>query len=133
MNITQEPSIECDRIAKKVVQAVFDVHMALGPGLLESIYEECLSRDLVDAGLKVTRQTPIPVIYKGKRMDLGFRLDLLIEDQIIIEIKSTDSLAPIHYAQILSYLKLSNLKLGFLVNFNVTKIKNGLHRVIRST
>jgi GxxExxY protein len=133
MNRHPEPSTECDQIAKKIVQAIFDVHMALGPGLLESIYEECLSRDLVEAGLRVSRQTPMPVIYKEKLMDLGSRLDLLVEDQIIIEIKSSDSLAPIHYAQILSYLKLSNLKLGFLVNFNTLKIKNGLHRIIRSS
>lgn len=132
MSTYEEPSEKIDKIAKGIVHAMFQVHQSLGPGLLESIYEECLASDLLSAGFKVSRQTPMPVTYKGKLMDLGFRLDLLIEDKIIVEIKSTDSLAPIHHAQILSYLKLSNLKLGFLVNFNVAKFKNGIHRIIRS-
>lgn len=132
MNRHTEPSFINDQIAKNIVNAAFQVHQTLGPGLLESIYEECLAGELISLGLKVSRQTPMPVIYKGRIMDVGFRIDLLIEDQIIIEIKSTESLVPIHYAQVLSYLKLSKLKLGFLINFNVSRIKNGIHRVIQS-
>lgn len=118
-----------DEIGKIVVNSAFQVHKALGPGLLESTYESCLRHELNLNNLKVEFQKGLPVIYKGLKMDIGYRLDLLVEDKVIVEIKSVERLNEIHMAQLLSYLKLSNLKLGFLINFNVKLIKDGIKRV----
>jgi len=118
-----------DEIGKIVVNSAFQVHKALGPGLLESAYESCLRHDLILNNLKVEFQKGLPVIYKGLKMDVAYRLDLLIEDKVIIEIKAVERLNEIHMAQVLSYLKLSGLKLAFLMNFNVKSIKDGIKRL----
>ena len=118
-----------DEIGKIVVNSAFQVHKALGPGLLESAYESCLRHDLILNNLKVEFQKGLPVIYKGLKMDVAYRLDLLIEDKVIIEIKAVERLNEIHMAQVLSYLKLSGLKLAFLMNFNVKLIKDGIKRL----
>ncbi len=108
-----------DEIGRIVVDSALEVHKALGPGLLESTYESCLRHELTIRGLNVIAQKELPLMYKGLKMDKAYRLDLLVENSVIIEIKSVDQLNNIHLAQVLSYLKLSNLKLGYLINFNV--------------
>jgi len=119
-------------IAKEIVDAAFAVHNELGPGLLESTYEFCLEHELQIRGFHVERQLPQPVVYKGLEIDTGFRLDLLVENTIIIELKSVDQLMPIHQAQLLTYLKLSKKTLGFLINFNVPLIKQGIKSFIHN-
>jgi GxxExxY protein len=121
-----------NEIAIIIVDCCYKVHVALGPGLLESVYEEILTYELVKAGLGVKRQHPIPVIYESVRMDLGFRADLIVEDKVVIEIKSIELIAPVHGKQVLTYLKLTNLKLGILVNFNVALIKEGIQRIVNN-
>lgn len=116
---------------KKVLDCSFKVHTELGPGLLESAYEECLYFELLQLGIKVEKQKPLPLVYKEVFLDAGYRVDLLVENSVIVEIKSVDLLAEIHLAQILTYLKLSKCKLGLLVNFNVSHLKDGIKRVIR--
>jgi len=106
------------------------VHTALGPGLLESAYESCLYYELVQAGLQVDKQKAQPLIYRDVKQDVGYRIDLIVENSIIVEIKAVDELNPIHVAQVLTYLKLSNCKLGLLINFNVQRLKDGIKRVI---
>lgn len=119
-----------EEIFKKVLNCAFKVHTALGPGLLESAYEECLYYEIKKFGLNVEKQKTLPLVYEEVKLDAGYRLDLLVENKIIVEIKSVDSLADIHMAQILTYLKLSGCKLGLLVNFNVKHLKDGIKRVI---
>ena len=119
-----------NEIAKIVFNAALKVHKALGPGLLESAYEECLFYELRETGLKVEKQKPLPLIYEDVKMKIGYRVDIMVENKFIIEIKSVDALNDIHLAQTLTYLKLSNCKLGMLINFNVTLLKNGIKRVI---
>ena len=123
-------SAEVNRVGKAAMDAAFTVHSALGPGLLESVYEACLFEELRAAGLAVERQVAIPLRYREARLDVGFRLDLLVERTVIMEIKAIDALASIHTAQLLTYLKFSNLRLGYLVNFNVSRLKDGLRRVV---
>ncbi|WP_142786123.1 GxxExxY protein [Changchengzhania lutea] len=110
--------------------AIFKVYSELGPGLLESVYETVLLFELQQQGLDVKRQVPLPVFYEGNKMELGFRLDLLVNDKVLIEIKSVENLAEVHHKQVLTYLKLSNLKLGVLVNFNVGNISKGIFRKV---
>ena len=117
-------------IFKKVLDSSFKVHTELGPGLLESAYQECLYYELIQLGLKVEKQIPLPLVYKEVKLDAGYRVDLLVEKNIIVEIKSVDALADIHLAQILTYMKLSGCKLGLLINFNVNHLKDGIKRVI---
>jgi GxxExxY protein len=125
--ITQEQ----EYIAKKVLDCSFTVHSALGPGLLESAYQKCLLYELQQAGLFVEEEKPVPLIYKGVHLDCGYRIDILVErDKLIIENKAVSELTDIHLAQILSYMKLSNISLGFLLNFNVRSLKNGIKRVV---
>ena len=119
-----------DDITDRVIGAAIQVHRALGPGLLESAYEACLPFELTDRGLKVEQQVPLPVVYRGVNLECGYRLDLLVEDVVIVEVKAVDDLAPIHEAQMLSYLKLSGLKVGLLINFNVMVLKRGLRRIV---
>jgi GxxExxY protein len=119
-------------IAKEIVDAAFAVHNELGPGLLESTYEFCLEHELQIRGFHVERQLPQLVVYKGLEIDTGYRLDLLVENTIIIELKSVDQLMPIHQAQLLTYLKLSKKTLGFLINFNVPLIKQGIKSFIHN-
>lgn len=115
-----------------VFQLGLKVHRTLGPGLLENVYEECLAFELLREGLLVEKQKPLPVLYEGIRLETGFRIDLFIENKFIVEIKSVTSLTEVHLAQILTYLKLSDCKLGMLINFNTTMFKDGVRRVICS-
>ncbi len=119
-----------NEIAKIVFESGLQIHKILGPGLLESAYEECLYFDLVNAGLKVEKQKSLPLIYKEIKLDAGYRVDFLIENKVIIEIKSIDALHPIHTAQVLTYLKLSSCKLALLINFNVSLFKDGVKRLV---
>ena len=116
-------------LTRKIIGAAIDVHRALGPGLLESAYEACLAYELRLRELKVEQQKPLPIFYKDVMLDCGYRLDLVVEDQVIVEIKSVGELAPIHEAQLLSYLKLSDYKIGLLINFNVKILKEGIRRL----
>jgi len=119
-------------ITENIIGAAIDVHRALGPGLLESAYETCLAFELRQRAMKVEQQRPLPVIYRDVRLDCGYRLDLLVEDAVIVEVKAVDHLAPIHEAQLLSYLRLSGCRVGLLVNFNVRVLKDGLRRVVNA-
>ena len=119
-----------EKIFKTVLDCSFNIHSTLGPGLLESAYEECLFYEILQSGIKVEKQIPLPLIYKEVKLDTGYRVDLLVENKILVEIKSVESLADIHLAQILTYMKLSGCKLGLLVNFNVAPLKAGIKRVI---
>ena len=122
--------METEEIFKKILDCAFQVHSSLGPGLLESAYESCLYYELTQIGLKVEKQKALPLVYKEVKLDAGYRIDLIVEDKIIIEIKSVDFLSDVHLAQILTYLKLSHCKLGLLANFNVRHLKDGIKRVI---
>ena len=113
-----------------VRKASFDVHTVLGPGLLESVYETALAYEIRQAGLRVRSQVPLPMLYKAERMEVGFRLDLLVEEKVIVEIKSVDALLDVHHKQLLTYLRLSDLKLGLLINFNVAHVKEGIIRIV---
>jgi GxxExxY protein len=124
------PSEQTEYLAKCIVNAVFKVHKELGPGLLEKVYESCLEHELKKLGLEVKRQVDIPIVYDELEFKEGLRLDLLVEDKIIVELKAVDQLNPVWEAQILSQLKITDKELGFLINFNVPLIKNGLKRYI---
>lgn len=119
-----------NNISNKIIGAALEVHKILGPGLYESVYEECLCFELEKLGLKFQRQKIIPVLYKGNKLEKGFRVDILVEDSIIVEIKAVNAILPIHEAQVISYLKMSNLWLGIIVNFNVTRLKEGIKRIV---
>lgn len=123
-----ELSFEEERIGKLIVDASLKIHKSIGPGLLEKIYEVCLAHELRKAGLDVKRQVPIPIQYEGIQFDEGVRLDLLVEEKVVIEIKSVELVNPVWEAQIISHLKLTGLSLGFLINFNVPLIKKGIRR-----
>jgi GxxExxY protein len=120
---------ETNEIARQIVDAAFAVHTALGPGLLESVYEVCLAHELRKRGLTVRQQVVLPVHYDGVRLDAGLRLDLLVNDTVIVEIKAVENLLPVHKAQALTYLKLTGCRLALLINFNVPVIKEGIHRL----
>ena len=122
-----------NEIANIVFELALRVHKRLGPGLLESAYEECMFYELKKTSLKVEKQKALPLIYDEVRLDVGYRLDLMIEDKFIVEIKSVESLNDVHLAQILTYLRLSDCKLGLLINFNVNLLKSGVRRVINGT
>jgi GxxExxY protein len=113
-----------------ILNCAYKVHSALGPGLLESAYEECLYYELDKTGYFVIKQKPMPLIYEEKKLDLGYRIDLFVEGKVIIEIKSVDALNPVHLAQLMTYLKLSKCRVGFLINFNVTSLRDRIKRVI---
>ncbi|MCU0472822.1 MAG: GxxExxY protein [Bacteroidales bacterium] len=119
-----------EEIFKKILDCSFLVHTALGPGLLESAYTECLNYELLQSGLRVEKQKPLPLIYKEVNLEAGYRIDLLVEGSIVIEIKFVEALADIHMAQILTYMKLTKCRLGLLANFNVLHFKSGFKRVI---
>ncbi|MFZ4620679.1 MAG: GxxExxY protein [Bacteroidota bacterium] len=119
-------------LSKTILDSCITVHKEMGPGLLESIYELCLIRELEQRGIKVTSQISIPLLYKGTELSKDFRIDILVENEIILEIKSVEILLPVHEAQIISYLKLSDKKLGFLINFNVSLLKNGFKRFVHN-
>lgn len=122
-----------EQISKIVLDCALKVHKALGPGLLESAYEECLFYELKKTNLKVEKQKPLPLIYEEVNLEIGYRIDIIIEDKFIIEVKSVEDLNDVHLAQLLTYLKLSECKLGLLINFNVKLLKDGVRRVINGT
>ena len=122
--------MEKEQIFKQLLDCSFRIHSDLGPGLLESAYAECLFYELKNLGLLVRKQVPMPLIYKEIKLDAGYRVDLLLEESIIVEVKSVDALCDIHLAQILTYLKLSKCTLGLLVNFNVSHLKDGIKRIV---
>jgi GxxExxY protein len=117
---------QVNQITDTIIGAAIQVHRVLGPGLLESAYDACLAFELIDRGLKIEQQKPLPLVYRQVKLDCGYRLDLLVESRVVIEIKAIEQLAPIHQAQLLSYLKMSNYKMGLLINFNVRVLKNGI-------
>ena len=119
-----------NEIAKEIVDAAFKIHSTLGPGLLESVYEAALAFELEKRGLRVIRQQPIPVVYETVLMEIGFRADLIVEDKVIVEIKSIEAVAPVHHKRLLTYLRLADKRLGLLINFNVALIKDGITRVV---
>ena len=119
-----------NEISRKVLDAAIKVHHSLGPGLLENAYEECLFYELKKTSLLVEKQKPLPLVYEEVKLEMGYRVDIFIERKFIVEIKAVDALNDIHLAQLLTYLRLSNCKLGLLINFNVLLLKNGVKRVI---
>jgi GxxExxY protein len=119
-----------DSITRRIIGAAIEVHRRIGPGLLESAYEACLAYDLREMGFKVEQQKPLPLVYKNVKLDCGYRLDLVVNDVIVVEIKAIEQLAPIHDAQLLSYLRLSQKRVGLLINFHVRVLKNGLKRIV---
>ena len=124
--------MELEKIAKQIVHFAIKVHKALGPGLLESVYQKCLAYELEQAGSIVKCEVPVPVQYGDVKIDAGFRADMIVEDSIIIENKTVEQIAPIHEAQLLTYLKITNLSIGFILNWNVTLMKNGIRRMVNN-
>ena len=124
--------MEQDPFTGKVIGCAIEVHRVLGPGLLESAYENALTFDLRELGLVVRQQVPMPFIYRDVKQDIGYRIDLIVENKVIIEIKSVECPAPVHFAQTLTYLKLSNLKLALLINFNSRILKDNVHRIVNN-
>jgi GxxExxY protein len=122
--------VDINELSSKIIGAAIEVHKALGPGLLESAYEECMCHELTLRGLSFERQKPLPIVFKGKELDCSYRLDIVVENAIILELKSCEKLEPIHQAQLLTYLKLSTLHLGLLLNFNTAFMKDGIVRVV---
>lgn len=120
--------MELNEITQKIIGCAIEVHRSLGPGLLESAYEECLAYELAKKGLNIKRQVPTPVVYKEIKLECGYRIDLLVENSVIIELKVVDVINPVHQAQILTYMKFANKSLGLLINFNVAVLKNGIRR-----
>lgn len=116
-----------NQLSFKIIGTALELHRNIGPGLLESAYENALEYDLRSAGLMVEKQAPVPFHYKGVRLDVGYRIDLVMENKVIVEIKAVESLASVHFAQVLTYLKLSQMKLGLLINFNCKLLKDGIH------
>ncbi len=121
-----------NEISKIIVDVCYKIHTTLGPGLFESVYEEILEHELINRGLKIKRQQAIPVVWDDIKFDHGFRADLIVENKVIIEIKSVESIAPVHHKQLLTYLKLTDMKLGLLINFNEALIKHGIHRIVNN-
>ncbi len=121
-----------NELSNKIIQSAIEVHRALGPGLLESAYKECLFYKLAQEGMQVQKEKPMPLVFEEVKLECGYRIDLLVENKVVIEVKSVDSLNDIHLAQTLTYLKLGNYKLGLLINFNVVLLKNGIKRVVNN-
>ena len=121
-----------NELAYKIIGVALELHKNLGPGLLESVYESALAYDLREAGLNVQCQLPMPLVYKEVKHEVGYRLDMLVEHKVIIEVKAIEALAPVHFAQTLTYLKLSGKKLGLLINFNTKVLKDGIHRLVNN-
>ena len=121
-----------NEISYKIIGAAMELHKALGPGLLESVYENALAYDLRELGFDVQTQLPMPLVYKEVKQDVGYRIDLLVEDKVIIEVKSVENLAPVHFAQTLTYLKLSDKRLALRINFNTKLLKDGIHRIVNN-
>jgi GxxExxY protein len=124
--------LKTNELTESIIGSAIEVHQELGPGLLESTYEACLFFELSEKGLFVERQKSLPVRYKSKNIDCGYRIDLLINDKIIVELKTVEKIAPVHEAQLLSYLKMSNHQVGLLINFNTMYLKNGIKRIVNN-
>jgi len=133
MHKEHREKFEENEIANKVIGLGIEIHKELGPGLLESAYKECMYYKIGKSGLFVEKEKPMPLVYEGVKLDCGYRIDLLVEKRLVIEIKSVEALNDIHLAQTLTYLKLGNYKLGLLINFNVILLKDGIKRVINGT
>jgi len=129
MNHRDTETQRLNQITERIIGCAIEVHRALGPGLLESAYEECLCYELSQLGIKFGRQVSLPIIYKGIKLECGYRMDLVVEELVIVEIKAVERIIPVHEAQLLSYLKLANKPLGLLINFHVSTLKNGLKRL----
>ena len=125
-----DPGERLNQITDRIIGAAVRVHAALGPGLLESAYEACLEYELAQAGLRVDRQLPLPIVYREVRLDCGYRLDLLVEQEVVVEVKSVREIAPVHEAQLLSYLRLSGCRVGPILNFDVVRMKDGIRRIV---
>lgn len=121
-----------NELSEIIIGGAINVHKKLGPGLLESAYAECLSHELVKAGIYIEKQKPLPLIYDEVKLECGYRADIVVENKVIIETKSVEALNEVHFAQLLTYLKLSNCKLGLLINFNVLRVKEGIKRVVKN-
>ncbi|ALO15786.1 GxxExxY protein [Salinivirga cyanobacteriivorans] len=119
-----------NQIAATILDIAFPLHKTLGPGLLETVYEQTLAYDLNEIGINAVTQVPVPLIYKEIKFEAGYRLDLLVENKVIVEVKSTENLAPVHFAQTLTYLRLADKRLGLLINFNSKFLKDGIHRIV---
>ena len=122
--------MEFDQLSNRVIACALEVHRTLGPGLLESTYEQCLGHELSQSGIPFQLQWPLPVKYKGIKLDCGYRVDLFVDDELIVELKSVDKITGIHRAQLLTYMKLSEVKVGLIINFNVEILKNGIKRFV---
>jgi GxxExxY protein len=122
--------MELNEISGKIIELAINVHKELGPGMLEGAYEACLHFELIRAGLKVETQLKLPIIYQGIKIDAGYRVDMLVEDSVIVELKAIERVLPVHEAQLLSYLRMSSLKLGLLINFNHKLLRDGIRRVV---
>ena len=120
-----------EALSSRVIGLAISVHRELGPGLLESVYEECVHAELLGAGLSTERQVPFPIVYRGHRLDAAFRADLIVERQVLLEIKAIDHISPVHEAQVLTYLRFSGVPIGLLLNFNTVRLKDGLKRLVR--
>jgi GxxExxY protein len=131
LNVFSPLPQDIEDLARTLVDSAFKVHHTLGPGLLESVYQACLCVELEKRGIRFENQALLPLIYEGVKIEAGLRLDMLVESSVIVELKSVDKLLPIHQSQLLTYLKLADLRLGLLINFNVTMFKLGVRRVIR--
>jgi len=129
--VTKTPD-ELNEISGKIIERSIKVHKALGPGMLEGAYEVCLMHELIKNGFKAESQVKLPIIYDGIRLDAGYRIDLLVEKSVIVELKAIEHLLPVHEAQLLSYLRMSNLKLGLLINFNQKLLRDGVRRVVNN-
>lgn len=121
-----------NKITDTIIGSAIEVHRTLGPGLMESAYEACLVFELAERGMNVEQQKPLPIVYRDVKLDCGYRLDILVEKSVIVEVKVVDHIAPIHKAQLLSYLRLSGCKVGLLINFNVKILKDGIHRMVNN-
>ena len=126
----EEHEMKFDQLSNRVIGCALEVHRTLGPGLLESTYEQCLAHELSQSGIGFKLQWPLPVEYKGIKLDCGYRVDLFVDDELIVELKSVDKITGIHKAQLLTYMKLSGVKVGLLINFNVEILKNGIKRFV---
>ena len=124
--------MDINQLSSKIIGSAIEVHKTLGPGLLESSYQKCLCHELRLCGIAYENEKPLPLVYKGEKLDCGYQMDLVVEKAIIVELKSCEKLQPIHKAQLLTYLKLSNLKLGLLLNFNVSLMRDGIVRVVNN-
>jgi GxxExxY protein len=118
-----------NEISYKIIGTAIELHKSIGAGLLESVYETTLAFDLREKGMEVQQQVPMPLVYKEVKQDIGYRIDLIVDNKVLVEIKSVETLAPVHFSQTLTYLKLSGLKLGLLINFNSKTLKEGIHRI----